>query len=72
MSLFGGLVIGIAHYITVIHMVDTVVLQLSPPQWPIILAGAFGGFVGSIVDSLLGATLQYSGNNFDYFMKILF
>ena len=40
---------------------DTVVLQLAVPQWPIIVIGGIGGFIGSTIDSFLGATLQYSG-----------
>ena len=33
-------------------------------QYSLVWIGAFSGFVGSAVDSLLGATLQYSGNYF--------
>eukprot|EP00469_Lotharella_globosa_P002409 CAMPEP_0167809990 /NCGR_PEP_ID=MMETSP0111_2-20121227/24120_1 /TAXON_ID=91324 /ORGANISM="Lotharella globosa, Strain CCCM811" /LENGTH=148 /DNA_ID=CAMNT_0007708475 /DNA_START=503 /DNA_END=949 /DNA_ORIENTATION=- len=32
-----------------------------PPQWPIILLGACAGFLGSLVDSILGSLFQYSG-----------
>ncbi|XP_028044771.1 transmembrane protein 19 isoform X2 [Monomorium pharaonis] len=60
-SLVGGLVIGLFCYILILNTVDTVVLQLAAPQWPIIVVAAFGGLFGSILDSILGATLQYSG-----------
>ena len=30
-------------------------------QWPIILIGGFSGFFGSMLDSFLGGSLQYSG-----------
>lgn len=61
-SLMGGLAVGLANYIMLIFIIDTEMLAQSPVQWPIIVAGGFAGLVGSIVDSILGATLQYSGN----------
>lgn len=61
-SVLGGLFIGIFYYIVILNTVDTAVLQLAAPQWPIIVIAAFGGLFGSILDSILGATLQYSGN----------
>lgn len=60
-SALGGLTVGLCHYLTVLITVDTVVLQLAVPQWPIIVLGGIGGLFGSTVDSILGATLQYSG-----------
>lgn len=45
-----------------IYTVDSDILAQSPPQWPIIVTGAFAGLIGSVVDSVLGATMQYSGN----------
>lgn len=61
-SIIGGLVVGLSYYIVVLNTVDTAVLQLAAPQWPIVIVAAFGGLFGSIIDSILGATLQYSGN----------
>lgn len=63
MSLLGGLALGIFHYLAVLYTVDTALLEHAPVQWPIIIVGAVGGFYGSILDSILGATLQYSGLN---------
>ncbi|KAL6266245.1 hypothetical protein P5V15_003104 [Pogonomyrmex californicus] len=60
-SIVGGMVIGFSYYIMILNTVDTAVLQLAAPQWPIIVVATFGGFFGSILDSILGATLQYSG-----------
>lgn len=62
-SALGGLVVGLFHYFTVLYTVDTAVLEQAAPQWPIIVMGGIGGLLGSIVDSILGATLQYSGKN---------
>ncbi|XP_050537994.1 transmembrane protein 19 isoform X2 [Daktulosphaira vitifoliae] len=65
LSLLGGLVIGVANYLMLIYTVDSDLLAQSPPQWPIIIIGAFAGLIGSVVDSVLGATMQYSGFNRD-------
>lgn len=60
-SLLGGLFVGLFHYLAVIYTVDSVILELAAPQWPIIVAGGISGLIGSVIDSILGATLQYSG-----------
>ncbi|XP_021925954.1 transmembrane protein 19 isoform X2 [Zootermopsis nevadensis] len=60
-SLLGGTVVGLSYYLSVLYFVDSTVLAASPPQWPLVFAGSFAGLVGSLVDSVLGATLQYSG-----------
>lgn len=62
-SLFGGIVIGLSYFLVVYYVVDRNILAASPPQWPLILFGGVAGLLGSIIDSLLGATLQYSGLN---------
>ncbi|NXF41600.1 TMM19 protein, partial [Nyctibius bracteatus] len=58
-SLLGGMAVGIAYFITQLIFVTD--LEISAPQWPIIVFGAAAGLLGSIVDSFLGATMQYSG-----------
>ncbi|XP_012260691.2 transmembrane protein 19-like [Athalia rosae] len=60
-SLMGGLVVGICNYIAIVCTVDPAALQNARPQWPIIVAGGFAGLLGSVIDSIFGATLQYSG-----------
>ncbi|XP_077288209.1 transmembrane protein 19 isoform X2 [Arctopsyche grandis] len=57
----GGLVVGAANYVVVVYFTDATILSVSPPQWPILVVGFIGGLFGSMFDSLLGATLQYSG-----------
>ncbi|XP_050470001.1 transmembrane protein 19 isoform X4 [Bombus huntii] len=62
-SILGGITVGLSYYLTVLITVDTVILQLAVPQWPIIIIGGIGGLFGSVIDSFLGAMLQYSGIN---------
>ncbi|XP_072949104.1 transmembrane protein 19 [Epargyreus clarus] len=60
-STIGGLVIGLSHYLAILYFADKTLLAYSPPQWPVIVMGAAAGFFGSFIDSVMGATLQYSG-----------
>ncbi|XP_076632657.1 transmembrane protein 19 [Colletes latitarsis] len=62
-SALGGITVGFFYYLTILYTVDTAVIQLAAPQWPVIIVGGIGGLFGSILDSILGATLQYSGIN---------
>jgi len=58
-SFLGGFAIGLTFWIT--NIIFSIPMSTNIPQWPIILIGTFGGFGGSLIDSFLGATLQYSG-----------
>ncbi|GMH33852.1 hypothetical protein BSKO_01686 [Bryopsis sp. KO-2023] len=61
-SVAGGLFIGLTFYLTgFLSSAAGPSMQGAPAQWPLIGLGVLGGFVGSVVDSLLGATVQYSG-----------
>ncbi|GAB6026682.1 hypothetical protein CHUAL_013193 [Chamberlinius hualienensis] len=60
-SAAGGFVIGLSYYISLLIAFSFNRLEEIGPQWPIVLVGTFAGLFGSIVDSFLGATLQYSG-----------
>ncbi|XP_034719516.1 transmembrane protein 19 [Etheostoma cragini] len=58
-SLLGGLVVGVAYYVTQLLLVGD--LNLADPQWPIVVYGGVAGLLGSMLDSFLGAHMQYSG-----------
>ncbi|KAM5175538.1 LOW QUALITY PROTEIN: transmembrane protein 19 [Callospermophilus lateralis] len=58
-SLLGGTFVGIAYFLTQLVFVSD--LDISAPQWPIIAFGGLAGLLGSIVDSYLGATMQFTG-----------
>lgn len=44
-SLLGGLVIGSTYYVFDLLLADSP----QPPQYPVVLIGALGGFIGSLV-----------------------
>lgn len=67
-SFLGGLFIGVFYYLGTVLFVDGESLVNSPVQFPIILLGGFAGLVGSVIDSLLGATCQFSGQTAEGFI----
>lgn len=60
-SLMGGAFIGLFYFLSTLLFVDKDQLADSPPQYPIILLGGIAGLLGSVLDSFLGATCQFSG-----------
>ncbi|KAM4747044.1 transmembrane protein 19 isoform 1-T2 [Rhinophrynus dorsalis] len=58
-SLLGGFSVGTAYFITQLLFVHD--LEIAAPQWPIVIYGGMAGLLGSIIDSYLGAIMQYSG-----------
>lgn len=66
-SLLGGTFVGIAYFLTQLVFVND--LDISAPQWPIIVFGGLAGLLGSILDSYLGATMQFSGKNIIFLLQ---
>jgi len=62
-SFVGGLVIGVAYFGGVSMAAASADLSLAPNQMMVILVGGLGGLLGSIIDSILGASLQFSGKD---------
>lgn len=58
-SFLGGAAVGVAYFVT--QLVTVSDLHLADPQWPIVVYGGLAGLLGSMLDSFLGAHMQYSG-----------
>ncbi|XP_061571192.1 transmembrane protein 19 [Cololabis saira] len=58
-SFLGGAAVGLAYFVAQLLTVNN--LQHADPQWPIIMYGGAAGLLGSMLDSFLGANMQYSG-----------
>ncbi|KAM6895380.1 transmembrane protein 19 [Xenentodon cancila] len=58
-SFLGGAAVGVAYFVAQLLLVNN--LQYADPQWPIIVYGGVAGLLGSMLDSFLGANMQYSG-----------
>ena len=68
-SLLGGTFVGITYFLTQLVCVND--LDISAPQWPIIAFGGLAGLLGSIIDSYLGATMQFTGENKIFLLQLI-
>ena len=61
-SFAGGVAVGFAYFVTLLLFVNLSEYSLSiSSQLPVILIGGLSGLLGSVIDSVLGATVQFSG-----------
>lgn len=67
-SLLGGIFIGAFYYLSTLFFVDSETLENASVQYPVVVFGGVAGLFGSVVDSLLGAVFQFSGQTEDGFI----
>ena len=60
-SFLGGCIVGLAYYIGILLGGQTMIQSQNCPQFYVIFLGGISGLLGSIFDSILGATTQFSG-----------
>lgn len=61
-SVIGGVYIGLVFYLTGL-LSPSAVFGNAMGQWPLVGVCAAAGLVGSLIDSILGATVQFTGYN---------